>query len=52
MFLENGFWTVELWNKRATLIRRCLQALAEVLKSNKSITTIDLEYNQIWAEGA
>ena len=34
------------------VIRRCLQALAEALKENKSITNIDLEDNNIGAEGA
>ena len=31
---------------------RCLQALAEALKQNKSITNINLQYNKIGAEGA
>ena len=35
-----------------TLIRCCLQALAEALKENKSITNIDLQCNDIGAEGA
>ena len=35
----------------ATLICRCLQALAEALKINKSITHIYLKGNQIGAEG-
>ena len=34
------------------LICRCLQALAEALKINASVTTIDLGENQIGAEGA
>ena len=36
----------------ATLIRRCLQALAESLKENNSITNIDLGGNAIGTEGA
>ena len=39
-------------NKTPTLICRCLQALAEALKINASVTTIDLGENQIGAEGA
>ena len=39
-------------NKTPTLICRCLQAFAEALKINKSITNIDLRWNQIGAEGA
>ena len=35
-----------------TLIRRCLQALAESLKENNSITNIDLFDNKIGTEGA
>ena len=35
-----------------TLIRRCLQALAEGLKKNASITDISLFGNQIGDEGA
>ena len=34
-----------------TLIRRCLQALAEA-EINKSVTSIDLQGNDIGAEGA
>ena len=34
------------------LICLCFQALAEALQINKSITNIDLQYNQIGAEGA
>ena len=34
------------------LICPCFQALAEALQINKSITNIDLQYNQIGAEGA
>jgi len=33
------------------LICRCLQALAEALKINKSVTNIDLHRNQIDDEG-
>jgi len=39
-------------NKTPTLICLCFQALAEAIKINKSITYIDLEKNQIGAEGA
>ena len=39
-------------NKTPTLTCRCLQALAEALKINKSITNINLGGNQIGAEGA
>ena len=39
-------------NKTPTLICRCLQALAEALKINASVTDIDLRCNQIGAEGA
>ena len=39
-------------NKTPTLICRCLQALAEALKINGSVTNINLEDNQIGAEGA
>ena len=39
-------------NKTPTLICRCLQALAEALKTNTSVTNIDLSENQIGAEGA
>ena len=35
-----------------TLICRCLQALAEALKINGSVTNIDLDNNQIGDEGA
>ena len=38
-------------NKTPTLICRCLQALAEALKINKSITNIGLRRNQIGDEG-
>ena len=34
-----------------TLICLCFQALAEALKINKSITNINLQYNQIGDEG-
>ena len=34
------------------VIRRCLQALAEALKQNKSITDINLGYNKIGNVGA
>ena len=44
--------TVEPWMKTPALICRCLQALAEALKINKSITNIDLHFSQIGAEGA
>ena len=44
--------TVEPLNNVATLICRCLQALAEALKINSSVTNINLEENQIGAEGA
>ena len=39
-------------NKTPTLICRCLQALAEALKINKSVTNINLDNNQIGDEGA
>ena len=39
-------------NKMPTLICRCLQALAEALKTNTSVTEISLGRNQIGAEGA
>ena len=39
-------------NKTPTLICRCLQALAEALKINGSVTNINLECNQIGAKGA
>ena len=39
-------------NKTPTFICRCLQALAEALKINKSITNIDLGHNKIGTEGA
>ena len=39
-------------NKTPTLICRCLQALAEALKINGSVTNINLVGNQIGAEGA
>ena len=39
-------------NNMPTLICRCLQALAEALKINESVTCINLESNQIGAEGA
>ena len=38
-------------NKTPTLICRCLQALAEALKINGSVTNIDLSANQIGDEG-
>ena len=44
--------TVEPTNKMPALICRCLQALAEALKINTSVTDINLEDNQIGAEGA
>ena len=44
--------TIEPSSKTPTLICRCLQALAEALKINGSVTNIDLQYNQIGAEGA
>ena len=44
--------TVETTNEMPTLICRCLQALAEALKINGSVTNINLEDNQIGAEGA
>ena len=39
-------------NKTPTLICRCLQALAEALKINGSVTNINLNINRIGAEGA
>ena len=39
-------------NKTPTLICRCLQALAEALKTNTSVTEISLGDNQIGDEGA
>ena len=39
-------------DKMPTLICRCLQALAEALKINASVTDINLSYNDIGAEGA
>ena len=39
-------------NKTPTLICRCLQALAEALKINGSVTNICLRRNQIGDEGA
>ena len=39
-------------SKTPALICRCLQALAEALKINKSITNIDLHLSQIGDEGA
>ena len=44
--------TVETTNEMPTLICRCLQALAEALKINGSVTNINLVGNQIGAEGA
>ena len=44
--------TVEPTNKMPTLICRCLQALAEALKTNESFTNIGLVGNKIGAEGA
>ena len=44
--------TVEPTNKMPALICRCLQALAEALKINGSVTNIDLRENKIGAEGA
>ena len=38
-------------NKTPTLICRCLQALAEALKINGSVTNINLGLNQIGDEG-
>ena len=43
--------TIEPSSKTPTLICRCLQALAEALEINKSMTNIALQYNQIGAEG-
>ena len=48
---SNQVLTVETTSERPTLICRCLQALAEALKINKSITHIYLKGNQIGAEG-
>ena len=39
-------------NKTPTLICRCLQALAEALKINRSVTNINFGYNEIGDEGA
>eukprot|EP00435_Cladocopium_sp_Y103_P043921 s1997_g12.t1 len=44
--------TVEPLNKTPALICRCLQALAEALKINQSVTNINLDHNKIAAEGA
>ena len=44
--------TVEPTNKMPALICRCLQALAEALKTNASITIINLGANRIGDEGA
>ena len=44
--------TVEPTNKMPALICRCLQALAEALKTNRSVTNIELGFNQIGDEGA
>ena len=44
--------TVEPWNKTQAGICRCLQALTEALKTNVSVTDIDLGWNEIGAEGA
>ena len=45
-------WTVESWMKTPALICLCFQALAEALKTNASVTNIDLADNKIGAEGA
>ena len=44
--------TVETTNEMPTLICRCLQALAEALKTNASVTEISFTNNQIGDEGA
>ena len=44
--------TVETTNKTPTLICRYLQALAEALKINGSVTNIDLDNNNIGNVGA
>ena len=44
--------TVEPLNNVPALICRCLQALAEALKINTSVTDINLYMNQIGDEGA
>ena len=44
--------TVEPLNNVPALICCCLQALAEALKINRSVTNIDLGNNKIGAEGA
>ena len=44
-------WTVEPWMKTPALICRCLQALAEALKINASVTSIGLISNDIGDEG-
>ena len=43
---------VEPTNKTPTLICRCLQALGEALKTNASVTNINLRDNKIGDEGA
>ena len=43
---------VEPWNKMQVLISCCLEALAEALKINASVTNIKLGNNKIGAEGA
>ena len=44
--------TVETTNEMPALICRCLQALAEALKINASVTNFKLARNQIGDEGA
>ena len=44
--------TVETTNEMPTLICRCLQALAEALKINGSVTKIRLSSNEMGDEGA
>ena len=42
---------VEPWNKTQAGICRCLQALAEALKINASVSNVDLGCNKIGEEG-
>ena len=44
--------TVDTTNEMPTLICRCLQALAEALKINGSVTKIRLSSNEMGDEGA
>jgi hypothetical protein len=51
-FSDHDLNGIEPWMKTPALLCLRFQALAEALKTNSSVTNIDLRHNGIGAEGA